>query len=87
MLMTFLRLSIDNFSVKQILHFYQINQSKKFQMYDYGLKNERIYGSTDPPSYNLSAIDTPIYIIYGTHDGTTAKKVCNLFIVIFQLKK
>lgn len=73
--MTFLRLSIDNFSEKQTKHFYQINQSKKFQMYDYGIENQRIYGSTNPPEYDLSAIDVPIYIMYGTHDGTTTKKV------------
>ncbi|XP_014362640.2 lipase 3, partial [Papilio machaon] len=56
-------------STKQIIHFGQLYNSNKFVQFDYGrFKNRRIYGSRYPPSYNLTAITTPIFLHYADND-------------------
>lgn len=47
-----------------------------FRKYDFGsAKNQRLYGSPEPPSYNISAIGTPLYVFYGTADNLVNEEV------------
>lgn len=57
-------------SLKNLTHFIQIINSKKFQYYDYGKNiNSQIYNYPTPPEYNLKKIkDIPIFIICGDKD-------------------
>ncbi|KAL7041844.1 hypothetical protein ACKWTF_000924 [Chironomus riparius] len=48
-------------SLQQIDHYMQSYRSGKFRKYDYGLNNMKIYGTTEPPEYNISNIIAPIY--------------------------
>lgn len=62
----------DNVSVKQLLHFAQLQNSEKFEMYDYGTKENMIrYGLSKPPEYNLTAVSVPLVVAYGTKDSLT----------------
>lgn len=59
-------------SDKTIIHWMQIMRSGKFQMYDYGVKtNKIIYGTPIAPEYkieNLKKFDIPIYLFRGEQD-------------------
>ncbi|XP_050081569.1 lipase 3-like [Anopheles aquasalis] len=56
-------------SVKQMLHFAQIQRSGQFRQYDYGRRNNTVrYSHWKPPAYNLSAITAPITIFYALND-------------------
>ncbi|CAH0404644.1 unnamed protein product [Chilo suppressalis] len=56
-------------STKQIVHFGQIYNGHKFRQFDYGLmKNKMTYGTFKPPTYNLTAIRTPIFLHYSDND-------------------
>lgn len=68
-------------STRQLIHFGQLYKSKKFANFDHGwLTNKRIYGTFTPPSYNLSAITTPIFLHYGDNDWlSTPSDVDKLF--------
>ncbi|XP_059059307.1 lipase 3-like [Achroia grisella] len=56
-------------STRQIIHFGQLYNSKKFVQFNHGwLTNKRIYGTFKPPAYNLSAISTPIFLHYADND-------------------
>ncbi|XP_044268490.1 lipase member K-like isoform X2 [Tribolium madens] len=62
-------------SIKCFIHFAQNINSKKFQLYDYGLlKNVFLYNSTLPPLYNVSDIDVPMYLFYGESDTLNPKE-------------
>lgn len=37
--------------------------------------NIKVYGSEDPPSYNISEISTKIVYMYGNHDKLAAREV------------
>lgn len=51
-----------------------INRNGKLIYYDYGrIQNYHIYGSVEPPSYNLSKIQIPYYLIYGNNDQLATK--------------
>lgn len=53
-------------SVKNMDHFDQIIKSGKFRKYDYGAtKNQQIYGTKEPPVYNLTRIDVPTHLFVG----------------------
>jgi pimeloyl-ACP methyl ester carboxylesterase len=65
-------------SIGQFKHFKQISKSRKFQYFDYGDKNIRIYGSKNPPEYNLGRVTVPIYIYWGTLDSTIDRKVSGI---------
>ena len=39
-----------------------------FRKFDYGLRNEEIYGTPDPPKYKLKKPSVPTKIWYGTND-------------------
>ncbi|XP_019870012.2 lipase 3 [Aethina tumida] len=57
-------------STKTILHYaHEIKNQGKFQHYDYGADgNKKRYGTENPPDYNISNIETPIYLMYGLND-------------------
>lgn len=66
-------------SVKQFLHYKQIIETNRFEMYDYGAENLKIYGRSTPPEYDLKKVVTPAYIYYGEYDGFLTMKVCIMF--------
>jgi len=68
-------------SVQQLHHYMQLYRSGKFRKYDYGLNNYRIYGTSEPPDYNLSNVKVPIYMYRGTEDGLASRKVS---FIVFQ---
>ncbi|CAG9784621.1 unnamed protein product [Diatraea saccharalis] len=62
-------------STRQIVHFGQIYNSNKFRHFDHGLiGNKMTYGSFKPPTYNLSAISTPIFLHYSDNDWLASPK-------------
>lgn len=76
---------LDNGSTKQMKHLMQLSDSNRFQMYDYGPDlNEQVYnGSKAPLEYNISGIDVPVSVMYGTIDGLTVPKVSRFFFFAF----
>lgn len=58
----------------------------KFSQFDYG-KGENIkkYGQSEPPLYDLSNIDIPIYMYYGENDLLCTKD--NVELLATELKK
>ncbi|XP_031783511.1 lipase member K-like isoform X2 [Nasonia vitripennis] len=56
-------------SFKTILHFAQGIESRRFLHYDYGAeRNAAIYGSAEPPEYDLSKIDVPVALFWAEND-------------------
>lgn len=57
-------------STMNILHWAQMVRSGKQEMYDYGsiLANEQHYGSKTPPIYDISKIQTDMYIYWSDAD-------------------
>ncbi|XP_044019383.1 lipase 1-like, partial [Aphidius gifuensis] len=69
--------------LKSIIHHYQNLMSGKFRQFNYGEKeNMKIYNSTSPPDYNLTAIDVPTVFFAAKNDWLAdfddAKKVYNM---------
>ncbi|KAK1137188.1 hypothetical protein K0M31_001712 [Melipona bicolor] len=59
-------------SAKQIIHYGQNVLSGSFRKFDHGpTKNLKIYGSTQPPKYDLEKVKTPITIFYSENDFLT----------------
>ncbi|XP_047991950.1 gastric triacylglycerol lipase-like [Leguminivora glycinivorella] len=57
-------------SVQNMIRFSQSCRSKKFVKFSYGTeKNMKVYGSPDPPEYNLTAADLPILLMVGRNDA------------------
>lgn len=51
------------------MRLFQWKFTGRFHKLDYGVaKNMILYGSQQPPEYNLSNIRTKVHIIYGTND-------------------
>ncbi|KAL3082867.1 hypothetical protein niasHS_010669 [Heterodera schachtii] len=57
-------------STWNIIHWAQMRNSGKMQMFDFGDKriNRKHYGQDSPPLYNLSRISVPIYLYYSDTD-------------------
>ena len=56
-------------SVKQIIHYAQLNHSGMFRMFDLGpLRNLLRYGSRRPPNYRLNLVAAPIHLYYSIND-------------------
>lgn len=47
----------------------------KFDKYDYGAENMKIYGTPNPPAYNVGNIKAPVYVMYAVNDWATSLKV------------
>ncbi|KAK9878702.1 hypothetical protein WA026_023401 [Henosepilachna vigintioctopunctata] len=59
----------NSFSIQQPYHYLQVIRSGRFAKYDYGPdKNNRIYGSTTPPLYDLSKIRAPVALFSSKND-------------------
>lgn len=57
-------------SSKDIVHFGQLVHSRDFRKFDYGtIKNKDLYGSFEPPAYNLSNVKAPVALHYGLNDA------------------
>ncbi|KAJ8763469.1 hypothetical protein K2173_002352 [Erythroxylum novogranatense] len=59
-------------SAKNLHHLFQMIRKGKFCQYDYGIiKNLRLYGHFEPPTFDLSRIPKrlPIWMGYGGHDA------------------
>ncbi|XP_053618552.1 lipase 1-like [Plodia interpunctella] len=56
-------------SVKSMARCGQSVATENFQKFDYGVDNIKVYGSENPPKYNLSASTMPVMLIYGQNDG------------------
>ncbi|XP_013137820.1 PREDICTED: lipase 3-like [Papilio polytes] len=56
-------------SVKNMVWYGQAVNVDTFQNFDYGtIKNLQVYGSVQPPAFNVSSVDVPIVIIHGRND-------------------
>lgn len=65
-------------STRQMIHFGQLYNSKKFTNFNHGwLTNKRTYGRFTPPPYNLSAITAPVFLHYGDNDWLSTPEDVN----------
>lgn len=56
-------------SVKNFVRYGQSMRSRDFVKFDYGQAgNIKLYGSVEPPSFNLSAVTVPALVLYGKND-------------------
>lgn len=56
-------------ALRQFAHYGQGIAEKGFRRYDHGwVKNLVTYGSRTPPNYDLSNIDTPVFLHYSGND-------------------
>lgn len=56
-------------SIRQPVHYAQGHMSSKFRKYDHGsVANLIIYGSTEPPNYNLTQVTAPVALHYSEND-------------------
>lgn len=47
----------------------------RFCQYDYGKQlNLRVYGSKQPPDYNMTKVTVPVAYFYSKHDAVVAKE-------------
>ncbi|XP_067626645.1 lipase 3-like [Eurosta solidaginis] len=76
-------------SINQYQHFAQLYFSGKFRQFDYGVeKNLEVYGTTEPPDYNLENLDVPMYAYYSDNDYLAELSDSNrLFIRLKTLKR
>ncbi|XP_050080629.1 lipase 3-like [Anopheles maculipalpis] len=67
---------LTSVSTRQLIHFGQLMQTKKFQQFDYRnyMINTQKYGQAKPPEYNLSRVLLPVSLFHGTNDFITSKK-------------
>lgn len=63
-------------SVRCLVHYAQGVNSGKFRKYDHGrAKNLEVYGTPDPPEYNVDRITAPVAFYWGENDWLGAKPV------------
>lgn len=76
---------VDNISMKQLTHFAQLVRDGRFAMYNYGtIENRKRYKSDNSPEYNLTLIEVPITVIYGSKDALVSPTVdCNFIRFVF----
>lgn len=75
-------------STKSVVHYAQeIYADGRFQYFDYGKDgNLAHYGTDVPPSYNVTEIKVPIYLMSAQNDWLAGQKVRFSFCVLY-LKK
>ncbi|XP_026763238.2 lipase 3 [Galleria mellonella] len=62
-------------STRQIKQYSQSFASREFRMYDHGAKiNKKMYGSVQPPVYDVSKIQTPVVLYYSEEDWLSHPK-------------
>ncbi|XP_072932307.1 lipase 3-like [Epargyreus clarus] len=56
-------------SWKTVVHFAQeVVSGGKFQQFDYGSHNQKMYGSDSPPEYDLSKVTLPLTLFWANND-------------------
>ncbi|XP_072947431.1 lipase 3-like [Epargyreus clarus] len=56
-------------SVRQLAHYGQGIEDKRFRRYDYGTaRNLIVYGRLNPPAYDLSKVTAPVFLHYSDND-------------------
>jgi len=61
-------------SVMNALHWRQEVLSGKFDKFDYGIKGNLMhYNQTTPPLYNVSNINVPVYMFFGSEDSVVSE--------------
>uniref|UniRef100_A0A0R3RJ31 Lipase n=1 Tax=Elaeophora elaphi TaxID=1147741 RepID=A0A0R3RJ31_9BILA len=62
-------------SMANVLHWAQMVNSQKTQMYDYGSESKNIehYNEKTPPLYNLSLVNAPVYLYWSEQDWLADK--------------
>lgn len=56
-------------SVRQLAHYGQGIDGKRFRRYDFGtIRNLRVYGRRNPPAYDLSKVTAPVFLHYSDND-------------------
>lgn len=69
---------IDDIAVKQVAHYAQVVRDSRFAWYDYGVFENKIrYKSYKSPEYNLTKIQVPTSVFYGTNDAIVNTIVSN----------
>ncbi|KAL0362145.1 UNVERIFIED_CONTAM: Triacylglycerol lipase 2 [Sesamum calycinum] len=72
MISSFLKHEPQSTSTKNMIHFAQMIRQGTIAMYDYGSEddNNKHYGQTTPPDYNMTSIpnDLPLFLGYGGED-------------------
>ncbi|XP_063703630.1 lipase 3-like [Culicoides brevitarsis] len=63
-----MKYTFDNIAIKQLFHFIQLIYTDKFQLYDMVPNNRDFYGSDKIPEYNLTNLNIPLTVFYGTKD-------------------
>ncbi|VDM19956.1 unnamed protein product, partial [Wuchereria bancrofti] len=63
-------------SMANVLHWAQMVNSHKTQMYDYGSENKNMkhYNMKTPPLYNLSLVNAPVYLYWSEKDWLADKR-------------
>ncbi|KAF2077849.1 hypothetical protein CYY_000811 [Polysphondylium violaceum] len=74
-------------SLKNMQHFSQIKRNKKFQMFDYGKDNQKMYKQSSPPVYDLTKLPNNLNLafFYGKEDVLST--TTDVQILINQLPK
>ena len=63
-------------SLQNVEHYTQIFNAKRFQRYDFGDRNQDIYGVSAPEEYNLAGIKNKIALFVGAYDEVTSPADC-----------
>lgn len=68
------------------MHFSNVLILERFQRYHHGTAmNMQIYGTPEPPPYDLSKVRANIHIMHGTNDWLTPS-VVSLILILTSLK-
>lgn len=54
---------------------------EKFRQFDYGDENENIYGTSEPPEYDVSKIRSPIVLHYADNDWLAGTLVSSAYLL------
>ena len=73
-------------SYKTLMHLAQLGQSVRLAQQDYGPKiNLEVYGSRESPEYNLTAVTTPVALLFSDGDAHISSEVCTTYVYFYAL--
>jgi len=55
--------------MKSVFHLLQSWKSGQFQYYNYMSRNQKVYGNSEPPNYDLESVNVPTVLFCGWHDN------------------
>lgn len=65
-----------------------VTNGRKFVQYDYGKdENKEVYGTSEPPVYNLTRFSVSVYLIRSENDYLVTKEVRYLFETVYRYYK